>query len=963
MDIKDLDNYALSPLNIVDTMFRDLRDKKGEAFVPVDASNPVFHLYEMAGQLHADSNRRLENTDKRHYSVMGETEEELYAGMFGVDYLDRFASPGATTLTIRIPIDEIVKHAATDTKRNLKTLVIGKDSSFTAQNLTCTLAYPIEIRLLPSNGIQVVWDLSKPNPLDVKESEQIEYRRYYPNGYKYEVVDLIVPIKQFKITSATSETGNGSFNERFQFPDQLYHVKVAQFRNDTWVDVETTHSALTYDPNNVTAVLRRIDNELEVWIPQIYFEKGIVSSPIKVDILSTLGGEERSLTDFELGQWSYSWQDLDAVSLPSPMVAMSSLNAIQVFATSDLRGGTPEKTLAELRERKLKNVKQRTMPIMGNEITSKATDMGYDVKLIKDAIGDRNYWLSRALPEPVISSTTGAGADSVDYALTPINSALVTMSKTLSELRSLDQTVWSGDLLTIHSRQAWLYNAGLMAIPKSSLDTLKADKDKWVKWLNENNLVYSPYYYSLDNEGQYLSVKVYDMDNPETGQHRFIQENAKTNLMCSTGTVRVVKVSSGYVIYLSARRSENLAELDPSKLNCQLSMTPVVGGNKVYLAGSYLGEDKGELVYQFKLKTDLLIYPDNYFKIAEMMDTNGAKWDSITTLNQVFDLHWVVDNGENKSSFERDINRRLFGDEWSALTKESLEIQFGEHLPHVYCNHRRTVPEYKYQTYDHDVLAVYEESVPKRDPVTKLPVGSWVDDNWVQEWLHVKGDPVIDPETGEQKVLKRAGIDPILKDGEPIILNEGDTGFILDLLVLEGGYKSITETVTETYYRNVLSTLKAYIAEDLPTLKNKLLPNTSAFFSPKASMGTVPVSVVTGETVDIQASQEFKIRVYLTSVAYEDLELRLSLEQAIHKVLHDHVKQTTVSISKLTKEISDLSSDVITVGIDLIDGKFESIKMTSEAKTLTLAKEYFVTNTGEIDIRDKIEIAWTNHGV
>lgn len=957
MNQDDLEKYSFSPKGIMGLMFQDLKNKTSAETVPNSGASPVAHLYEMAATLHVDSSRRLLDVDKRHYAIMGETEEELYPGMVGVDYLDRFATPGKTELTIRIPISEILKYAVVDEDRNLRRLIIGKHSSFAVSDVNFTLNYPIELRVLPSDGVQAVWVLTDESELETKSSTTIQYSRYTPPGYGYEVIDINIDILQCTRGSVTSETSNTGFNAKVPFNNNLYHVEVAHKSGNEFVPLETTYSALVYDPSKPTAVLKRIDNELVVWIPQIYFERGLIRSPVKIDIITTLGDTNKTILAFDSSNWSYKWSDTSTVTKPLANVAMNNVTGIQVFANTELRGGTAEKTLAELKERKLNNVKQRKQPITNNEFNTHASDLGYTTKLIEDSLGNRRYLLTNTLLEPTPPSTE----DAEPYSLAAINSAIVTQSLSVSQWQSLEHVVHESGVFTVSNKQNWILNGGLQPIDDITLNGYKTTMSNWCSWLNSNKLMTSPFYYTVDNTGQYLDVGVFELDHPVITKHTFVKENVSSVYSLGTGDISLRKTDEGYVLYVATNRSENLKELDFNLLGCQLHFSPNNGSSKVGIKGVFVGDDGKEGVYKFDIKTEHLVYLDNTFNVGGFTSPSNNLTTFNLGLEHDFNVYWVINNNVERSSFDPELLLNLHPANWVGLAKEALTLRFGERVEYLLCNNRRVEAEAVYQLHETDVVATYPENVPKRDPQTKQLVGSFVANKWVQEWEHIAGDPVLI--NGEPEIRYKAGVDPVLVNGEPVITNANELGLVIDLFVLEGGYKDITVERTANYYKNVLAEINGTVLIDLPSLKGKLLPNTSAFYSPVNTVNQVKCSIITGETIILDTELTVDVRVYLTHSAYLDVNLRNSLASAIQSAVYEHLKGNKISTSGLIEKINSLADDIVAVGVNPFAGEYESLTLLDTTQRFVLDKEYYINDSGEVAISDKLNISWVDHTV
>lgn len=94
--------------------------------------------------------------------------------MADVDYANRFAAPARTELTMMLSMPEILDRAIDDGS-GIKKMVIPRDTEVTVENVTFTLQYPIEIRVMSHGGVQVVYDVARLSPLQTLESNLLDW--------------------------------------------------------------------------------------------------------------------------------------------------------------------------------------------------------------------------------------------------------------------------------------------------------------------------------------------------------------------------------------------------------------------------------------------------------------------------------------------------------------------------------------------------------------------------------------------------------------------------------------------------------------------------------------------------------------------------------------------------------------------------------------------------------------------
>ncbi|MGK7530307.1 hypothetical protein, partial [Salmonella enterica] len=90
-------------------------------------------------------------------------------------------------------------------------------------------------------------------------------------------------------------------------------------------------------------------------------------------------------------------------------------------------------------------------------------------------------------------------------------------------------------------------------------------------------------------------------------------------------------------------------------------------------------------------------------------------------------------------------------------------------------------------------------------------------------YLHRKGDPKIDPATGEQEIAHHVGEQIIDGNGQPIIAKPRSIKFRSEMAVFDARYKFATSKAVKTYLDSVIDNIINYVTVVLPNLKPLLL--------------------------------------------------------------------------------------------------------------------------------------------
>lgn len=952
----DLAVSEFSSIGIMDKFFDSLAELKGEAFVPSDPSSPVVHLYEMAATLHVDTNRRMLKADKRHYAILGETEEELYAGMTGVDYLDRFATPSRVNdVVIRIPTEEIMIKAIEDPTRGTKKLIIGKDSTFTVNGMAISIHYPIEIRLSRSGVIQATWLTEPVSALQTIGNNQLVVHRFIPPGGDLEVVDIHVPAFQFKRQSNTHEINTSGFQHSVSFEDQFYHAEVFMDTGGGWERIPVTHSAVTYNPSQPTAVLKRVDQELKVWIPQVYFDRGLVGRALRIDVLTTKGAVNANLSDFNMGAWQVHWRDLDNQNDPYQL-AFKSINLMGIYSNALLTGGSNQKTLEELKQRKIQNATVRQKPITDNELMGTAQDMGFSINLKSDGIGARIYQLSRTLPSTQDYFERDYHRLGVKG---QVDSDLLTFRCDFSVLKALPNVAATNDKVTLSNQQGFLLGSGNQLTPidmAAIQDSWGGNNDRKAEWLNANKLVYSPFFYTVDNSGPNLQVGVFDLDYPTTEKHRFIDDNANSPLAVSSSDITIEKTTSGYRFWLAVNGSA-LDDVAPKDLAFQIGLAPHRETAKVFARGDFHSIDGDYWRYTLDLDINHLLDLNETVTAFGLRRFVGDLGEYVIDLAGEMDILWVTTTDTPTSGLDSNIERWLFNDDFIALTLEKVQVQLGKRLMNVAGDYRRVIGDPTYAVNEEDVYLRWEEDIPLRDDNGNF-VYEGVDGQRRIVWEHRAGDKVM--VMGQPIIIGGKG-SPKYEYGERVIESPGETSIIFDLVTIEGNWRWLTNPLAQDFYRESIRTMVGYVEQAAGELSQRSLPGTVTLFAPNSRLRPVLVTEANGVVVSIPAEESPSLRVYCNDTVFDDLELRQTLRDRIHEEVDLWLAQARLSTTELSQRIESLSPDIITVTVSKISGNFEVVTLKDPTQNLVMKKTVVVNGRGELDIQDTFSVEWIRH--
>lgn len=939
-------------LNSVDA-FRD-----GSLEIP-DASNPFALLLEMAASCAASLHTRDAISLRAIYPVLANTQEDLYRHMSDTDYLGRFDTPSELIFRLMFSKGELINLAVPVPGTNIRKLVIPRHTKVVLNEVTFTLSYPIEIRIMAHGGMTIVHDTSVHSDLGPLETNIVDWNEAIAGGINF--VQLAVKFQQYKL-STKRDTLNPStgFKKDYALVDKFYHCRVYGVNAaNQKIRLKTTHSDQVYDARVPTALLTVKDQNLSVEIPQVYFNQGQLPGGLLIEILTTKGELSMPTQDFPanafLLTWGDSYNEATDVQYSAPL---SSIAQWTVWSTDTTSGGTNGLSFEQLRQRTIANANQTNLPITTAQLQSRLEMRGYDIILSLDNVLRRVYLATRRLDSANSGFTTGAGC------------AIDTLTTSFEELVQLSTVRNNGDRITITPDTLFKYNNGLPSIvTQYELDALNAQPiDRKVATINSSGFTYTPFHYVLDVTNNAFDARPYYLDKPEVEARRFVQENDTLQAFVSTLQYRVIRDSRGFVMQVKTESDAGYKAIPTDNLHAQLYFTPKGEFDRAYLNGELLGLIDGEYVWEFVLQTDLDITSDDQLLLKNFtmytVDPKVFRADLAQSFGVLYAVSDYVVPGMTASEIDNVLGKHLLPLSARGLTHEAFTLKFGVALKQLWSNARTVAGSLKYAEHLEDVPLTWPSTVFVTE--NGQPVLTIDGDGKPQyQVIHRKGDPVI--VDGEVQYLFRRG-DVIVDDetGEPIAVQSRTTLRQIDLLFVDGVYYFSTLEKDLAYRKLIPELIVGYIKKDLEALKPILLERTEIFLYPKRTLGPAKIIIKDGQQTSITSGLSFKVTFFLTPENYINDELRAALTSTTKKIINDILQQSQVGIDDLIVAIkAAVDKDVVAVSVDNFGPNKDIAAYTTidEATRCTVKRKIRLRADGTFGVEEDIDIDFIRHKV
>ena len=945
----------------------DMLERATEGTLDISSAvSPYMHSLETSAVNASALYLEQEAEHRRTYPSLAQTQEDLYRHMSNEDYAGRFSQPAKATFTFMMSLEEVRARAVDVDGTGIRKLTIPRHTQISVANTVFTMQYPIDIRIMPHGGLSVVYDNSKPSPLYALESNVVAYsiRRWAAEGAEQEYLTLQVPIYQLDIESHNYTTNRAQLSEQnYAFSDNFHFARVFRsLPSGQWQEIRTTHTDQVFDPTVPTAVLKVVGQQLLVRIPQVYQTTGLIDSELRVDIYTTRGPMELTLSDYQVNQYVARWQDLDRHGADPHAEALTRLSDMAVFSDNSVAGGRRPMLLNELRERVVTNsLGKVNVPITMVNIGSRLADMGYDMVLDIDHITNRQFLATRSLPDPVNATTiSGAGC------------TMMTMTESMENLAKLPTVRDNGERITILPDTLFQNVNGMISIvPKPVIDSLNAMPiDVRARRINEASYLYTPFHYVMDMTNDRFEYRPYYLDSPEILHRNFVWENPTAGIEVAVRNSQISRVAEGYLVTIVVRGGQSWKDLQDSQIFCQLGFYPTNERNRAYQNGTLAGfTASGERIYTFLIGTNYDLDASDSLRVEtfQMFDDPVHVYGCPLELDfeVFFAVNQLVIEDFRPSSIDEEMGKNILPSDAIGLSQERIRVRLGHALDGLWTASRSVASPYHYRRHLTDVPAVYEQTVYKRDPVSGAIEFTIDPDTNNVEFviLHSKGDPVLNDQ-GEAVIKYYAGDVMYDIEGNPVIESSRRVLRQIDLFLVDGVYWFANDQGSLDYRAQIPGVIVGWLREDIAQVQGFLLEKTKLFFYPKSTLGNVNVKVMENRTVSINSAQSFMVNFHLSGTAYRDAELRASLTAAAKRVIHEQLQKAVVASSDIIAALREqVSGDAISVSISGLGGAtpYEAVTLIDHSARLSIRKKAVAKADGTIGVEDDVAVNFIAH--
>lgn len=1030
LDSEELRKYIYDPSRMQHKILEYMESANDGTIDIVDPTNPFTMLLEATAVNAINPLIEMRAHSRIQYPDLAISKEELYPHLNDQVLTNMFGVPATANIVFYINVMELKQNGYRPSGANYTETVIPEFTEVIVADTYFTLLNDVVVRLYDEGGVFIeqqtsdleiaVTGLGILPGVIINDSE----------SNSWIIFETIV--KQVKRTIVRDTIIVTEGYEKTMLIDNQYCFSDVEYRNSqtngSYIKLAKAHDDKYINPKVPTVYIKQNDNSVTFKIPDVYLLESGVSGNTNVITYDTKGNIYLPINTYKTDDFAINLGNIGK----SPSSSTSPNITILANSRYVVDGGRDEMGLDELKQTIVNNTTgANEIPITDSNIEKLGTFNNFEITKAIDIITNRVYMASRNT-SIIESQLVNARADIFT------NKTKIVIGNYLNNRNiHLDK-----DVFVIRSNTLFKEDNGVVTIvSEDELNTIDLlGKVDMLTYFKMYKYFYTPYYYVIDKTDTVVNSRVYDLDNPSLDKLKLIGKNINVIPRVNIDKYLIEKVLGGYRITMSLIGNSAFESLDATKVLAQLKISMYNSVEYVYYEATY-DADTSYIVFN--------ISSDDYIDTNDNIHlTNGVSALSTTIIKLISTaeiLLYTVDAGILDTSHY--LNEDLYitvGDYVTVLSKESIEINFGEKLDYIWNKLHAEYSERKYLKYSIDIPATYTEVVYETDPnsgsifsinkvaqvldsvitvesnalyymviesvkyeytsdgsatlaeiqngliaainssivnITKtldglkftavtegLPfsfsnsdnitsvITTEADSDVAYNILHDIGDPVLDSDNNT--VYKYRKGDVVLDENNLPIVDQND-GVIryIDILMLEYEYFLADSTVYKNYKQLCMNSLKLWLTEQLPSMNDTMLENTSILY--KAYKSAIPVKVIFNNNLNnISYLVKPDVTLYVRINTYTIDELK-ALKNKIGYIIHNKLDESYVSINNIKTIITnDIDENIVGVKISGLDnaGNLEVFNIQDKTVRLVLDKKLSINDNDELIVDYDIEL-------
>lgn len=950
------------PLSIASRALTEIENRLGGTKVIADPNSPFCQLLEFGSSIASSTIQAMDNKLEALYAVRAMDMEDLYTYMSDYDYLQLYSTPAQTHMTLSIPKKYLKDNALSVDNAAYKKITLPKDSVFTVGKYPFGIFYPIDILInTNTDTFTTSYDTTETNPLHTLEKNYVDKYDFTYSGVEYLAIDF--PIYQFsksvKEEALIAETG---FAKKYTYNNKFFAVRIFSYLDGVYTELSQALSENVYDLTKVTAVVKiyQDTHTVRITIPQVYFDNNMLGSKLYIEFYTTLGSMNVNTTNIGSNSIiaNFGSKSKDSTSYSAPFKTLPFDKVLRLSADS-IAGGTDPISLSELRERIVNRTLYDRVPITETDIFNLLKDEGFSTKKYLDNVTDRTYNAYKALKTEdgtIIPSVTG-------------KTRLV--ASEFSQISSFRQQ--SDNSVTILPTTMYKYNGDINSMDPINDEVMTSiinmDKTELVEELNTNQYFRSPFHIRMNFSDYYPEAISYNLMSPTIEKTIFETENYSVSSKMSIFTSTIEHLNSGvdgYDLNMIVYLSDDLVTLDKSDIKVYISVKNNngiwIGGEAIYV--SDYNNQSTRAIYKLHIDTNYHLTENDEIGITNLTAESLSLSEYQIPLTSDFYVVFMVNKDHLEEGYQNATSKVTLGvpttylENYVGIGRQYLTIKLGYSLSDVIQNNVEvSSTSNQYATWDHDVLAYYEEEVYARDDENNLVYTE--DENGALQLVVLAkvGDPKLDT-AGNQVYLHRKGDLRYDFDGNPIVDVTREKVYYVESTLIDVKVFASERTAELSFVDALYSTLETYFTQ-IRTIQDTLLERTHMFFKCVRSTGTAKFNKGDGIIVTDDIELSFKLRCYVPSYVKQSTDIQAIITEQVCSAIESAIQAKTISMLDIFESVKEQLTDYIDhftiLGIngDITNQTFSIVDEDAQpsiARKLTLSEDNVISLDKQIDI-------------
>ena len=966
---KNLALYRNNPVGLFQEVINLVEAQSNGETQVLSASTPFALALEMMTSLGSAAMTENDNNLRKQYKSLTQSTEELSLWMSDRDYLGIFSTAAMATFKFLFRVDTVRSKAVSlGSESNVRKLIIPKHSQFEVDGVSFCMQYPVEVIVLPHNGITVQYGESEVSPLYSTTNNQLSTRFIDRDGDIF--MEISIPVTQAKInTHIASLNAAISLNKTISYTDKYLYTR-AYIKNEydnNWSEIRVIHNNEVYDPIEPTVCLTVGDEVLSAYVPQIYFENGLIKDTIRFDVYTTKGELSMVMSNYSLDAYKGIWIDLDTTTTSRYSAPIQTM-AVDIYSGETVNGGTNGTDYKTLRKQIINGKrKDDEFIITPTHLETEFNDDGFDLVTNIDNITDRQYLATKPLPSPTNDST-----------ITGVGTTVSTLQLTINQLLQNQYCKNNGARTTILPKVLYIKDNGVVRpIPDTILNNLTDGSsftlEGLVNHVNSADYLYSPFTYVLETDIDYFNIRPYYLNSPKISSVYLNKVNNEVGVTAGITAYNLTRDSddTGYTLDIQIEGGGVFNSLGYENLALQVSYGEYDGGSRVFLDGTLISQIDtrtnapvdNKYIYRFHINTNFDINSKNQL----ILTPSNTAIPLSGTLDVVLVVKDYLPENATLSSIDKIVNfgtlpNYIYTSNFISTHRFKMDIVLGEHLENLWTRGRTLISDDQYERYTENVYYTYDEDVPKW--VNGRKVYDIVDGKLVTVIEHRAGERILD-EYNNPSIRYHAGdvkIDPVTKE-KIISAENNDLLREFDLVLFDGLYYFANASATVDYLKEAMDTIITWSKNNIPRLGANLIDRSDLKFHPKTTIGDVTLIGDNGEEIKVSAYQDITITYYLSEEKFANAELRKYITEHTPSVINEAISKTTVAKSDITDALKTVMGDDI-LGVNVsgfMDDKYNIITVKDASQLPCIGKRLVINNNLTLQVEDRITINPIKH--